>query len=86
MNSIAEISQTVVDPVCGMKVDPQSSDIVSTYGKNNYYFCADACRKVFDDNPEKYLTNKPEKPKGFWKRYLKRLNKATGGKPPKCCG
>jgi len=86
MNSIATTPRTAVDPVCGMKVDPQSSDIMSTYGKNDYYFCANACRKAFDDNPEKYLKDISEKPKGFWKRYLERLNKTTGGKPPKCCG
>jgi YHS domain-containing protein len=86
MNSIAATPRTAVDPVCGMKVDPQSSDIMSTYGQNDYYFCANACRKVFDDNPEKYLKDISEKPKGFWKRYLERLNKTTGGKTPKCCG
>jgi len=86
MNSIAGTPHTVVDPVCGMKVDPQSSEIVSTYRKNNYYFYANACRKAFDDNPEKYLSDKSAKPKGFWKRYLERLNKTTGGKTPKCCG
>ena len=86
MNSITASPRTAIDPVCGMKVDPQSSDIVSTYGKNDYYFCANACRKAFDDNPEKYLSDQSTKPKSFWKRYLDRLNKATGGKPPKCCG
>ena len=86
MNSTADIPRTVVDPVCGMKVDPNSSDIRSTYRKNDYYFCANACRKAFDDNPEKYLSDQSTKPKSFWKRYLDRLNKATGGKPPKCCG
>ena len=30
MDSLTGIPRTVVDPVCGMKVDPQSSDIVST--------------------------------------------------------
>jgi YHS domain-containing protein len=86
MSTLADIPHTVVDPVHGMKVDPQRSLIVSTYGKNNYDFCADACRKTLDPNPEKHLTDKSEKPKGFWKRYLERLNKTTGGKPPKCCG
>ena len=86
MNSTADIPRTVVDPVCGMKVDPKSSDIISTYRKNDYYFCVNACRKAFDDNPEKYLSDQSTKPKSFWKRYLDRLNKATGGKPPKCCG
>lgn len=86
MNPIVGTPRLVVDPVCGMKVDPQNSDIVSNYNKDIYYFCADACRIAFDHNPEKYLSDISAKPKGFWKRYLDRLNKATGGKPPKCCG
>ena len=35
--------------------------------------------------PEKYLKSGPTKRKGIWGRYLERLNKATGGKPPSCC-
>lgn len=35
------------DPVCGMGVDKKKG--------NTYYFCAPACKKVFDGNPEKYL-------------------------------
>jgi hypothetical protein len=34
--------------------------------------------------PYKYLQVKPGKRKGLWRRYLDRLNKATGGRPP-CC-
>ncbi|MFZ0611896.1 MAG: YHS domain-containing protein [Desulfobacterales bacterium] len=85
INNIAS-SRMAIDPVCGMKVDPQTSRIFSTYKKNDFYFCADACRKAFAENPAKYLDDKPEKPKGIWQRYLARLNKATGGKPPACCG
>ena len=36
-------------------------------------------------DPDKYLDRKEPKKKGFWGRYLDRLNKATGGKPPSCC-
>lgn len=84
--STVDSSDMAIDPVCGMKVDPQTSRIFSTYKKNNIYFCAEACRKAFAENPSKYLNEKSEKPKGFWKRYMVRLNKATGGKPPSCCG
>ncbi len=70
-----------VDPVCGMKVSAVKMNFISTYGNNNYLFCAECCLKAFEANPEKYL--KPKK-KGFWGRYLERLNKATEGKPMKC--
>lgn len=76
---------TVIDPVCGMAVNPQSRSVVSIYKSSTYHFCAEVCRITFDKNPEKYLFKKDDKPKGFWERYLARLNKATGGKPPQCC-
>ena len=76
---------SVIDPVCGMDVNPQTVTFVSTYKNTAYHFCAESCRTAFDNNPEKYLTENNEQPKGFWKRYLERLNKATGGKPPQCC-
>jgi len=45
----------------------------------------ESCRKAFEANPDNYLEAKPKKRKGWWGRYLERLNKATGGTPPKCC-
>ena len=69
------------DPVCGMAVNPKTTDIVATVNGQAYYFCAEGCRKAFIENPKKYL--EPKK-KGVWGRYLKRLEKATGGQSMKC--
>ena len=85
MISNSNDTATVLDPVCGMAVDPQNCSFVANYKNSVYHFCAEACRTAFDNNPKEYLTVKTDKPKGFWKRYLERLNKATGGKPPQCC-
>lgn len=74
-----------VDPVCGMAVNRDITTIKSISGGKTYYFCADACQRSFDADPEKYLRNASRKPKGFWGRYLDKVNKATGGKPPSCC-
>nr|MBC8362516.1 YHS domain-containing protein [Candidatus Desulfatibia profunda] len=74
-----------IDPVCFMEVDPARKDYTFTYQMRTYYFCAESCRKSFEANPEKYLGQNAPKHKGWWSRYLERLNKATGGKPPKCC-
>lgn len=74
-----------IDPVCFMKVDPVTKDYTYTHQMHTYYFCAEACRKAFEANPDKYLMKSAPKRQGWWQRYLKRLNKATGGKPPKCC-
>lgn len=74
----------VVDPVCGMSVDPQTAEINVFIEGQNYYFCAEGCCKAFEENPEKYIGVECAKPKGWWGRYMARLQKATGGKPMKC--
>jgi len=73
-----------LDPVCHMKVTKSSKVPPFTFRSNTYYFCAEACRDTFISDPGKYLETKPAKRKGWWGRYLDRLNKVTGGKPP-CC-
>ena len=85
MNKKTHSPQIYIDPVCFMKVDPATKNSTFTYQMRTYNFCAQACRKAFEANPEKYLTQNAPKRRGWWKRYLERLNKATGGKPPKCC-
>lgn len=74
----------VTDPVCGLKVTAGKGIPVEFDGRT-YHFCADGCRRSFEADPAKYLLDKAPKPKGFWGRYLHRLNRATGGKPPSCC-
>lgn len=70
-----------IDPVCGMAVKPHTAAAKSCYNGIQVYFCAPACKNAFDADPQKYtLTQR----KGFWRRYLDRLNKATGGRPPAC--
>jgi len=59
-----------VDPVCGMDVAPGSTKLVSLFKGQSYWFCAENCRRAFEDNPEKYL--KPKK-KGWFGRYLDRM-------------
>jgi hypothetical protein len=39
---------------------------------------------AFEKNPEKYMGPVCAKPKGWWGRYMARLQKATGGKQMKC--
>ncbi len=78
-------SQFPVDPVCGMAVDPASPAATFRYEGTTYYFCAEECRKAFEAAPATYLKRAGKKPTGIWQRYLHRLNKATGGRPPSCC-
>ena len=44
-----------VDPVCKMEVDEHTARYASEYRGETYYFCAPGCKKVFDEDPEKYL-------------------------------
>ena len=85
MENSASPKQIFIDPVCLMTVAQDKKDFSFTYKMRTYYFCAESCRKTFENNPEKYLESKVSKPKGLWGRYLERLNKATRGKPPECC-
>ncbi len=73
--------KTFIDPVCGMEVNPITAPARTCYNGIQIYFCAEGCRAAFDAEPQKYTLSKK---KGFWRRYLERLNKATGGKPPAC--
>ena len=76
--------KSVVDPVCGMAVDPETANIMAAIEGQHYYFCAEGCRKSFMENPKKFLAPECDKPKGWWGRYMARLKKATDGKPMKC--
>jgi YHS domain-containing protein len=75
--------QTVMDPVCGMQIDPLKAAASVCHAGREIFFCAPECKQAFEFDPERYL-KKSAKRKTFWQRYLERLNKATGGKPPAC--
>lgn len=45
----------VIDPVCGMEVDPKTAAGKSEYQGQTYYFCSPGCKKSFDKEPEKYV-------------------------------
>ncbi|MFO7835084.1 MAG: YHS domain-containing protein [Candidatus Thorarchaeota archaeon] len=46
-----------VDPVSGMKVDEKTTKFTSEYDGKTYYFCLEMCKKEFDEDPSKYLTD-----------------------------
>ncbi len=45
-----------IDPVCKMEVEENKAAAISEYQGKKYYFCAAGCKKAFDQDPEKYLT------------------------------
>ena len=76
-----ETIQQFIDPVWAMTVDPDTAAAKICHNGVQIYFCAEGCMKAFEANPDKY---KSKKRKGFWQRYLDRLNKATGGQAQSC--
>ena len=46
---------TVVDPVCGMSVDPKTSKHRFEHHGHTYHFCSAGCRTKFAAAPEQYL-------------------------------
>jgi Cu+-exporting ATPase len=45
----------VLDPVCGMTVDPHTAKHRHDHKGRTYYFCSAGCRTKFAADPEKYL-------------------------------
>ena len=45
----------VLDPVCGMTVDPHTAKHRHQHKGHTYYFCSAGCRTKFAADPEKYL-------------------------------
>ncbi|MBW1715409.1 MAG: YHS domain-containing protein [Deltaproteobacteria bacterium] len=85
------ITTPIIDAVCGMRVEPGKTRVVSNHQGHTYWFCSEACREAFDKKPEKYLRPKKVRhkwPAGRWGRYLERMAKANeelfGGGPPSC--
>ena len=47
---------TVLDPVCGMTVDPAKTAHHATHAGTDYHFCSAGCRTKFVAAPARYLT------------------------------
>lgn len=48
-------ANAVVDPICGMTVNPQTAAGSYEYKGQTYYFCSKHCLAKFQDNPEAFL-------------------------------
>ena len=46
----------VLDPVCGMAVDPHTAKHRAEYRGRPYYFCSAGCKSKFTADPQKYLS------------------------------
>src|SRR5579884_4205567 len=48
-----------IDPVCGMKVDPERASAHSELAGKTYYFCCNGCKTKFDSNTQQYVAQEP---------------------------
>ncbi len=53
-------AELVKDPVCGMDVDPATSEHKAEYQGETYYFCCPHCRAKFVADPEKLRRRRGE--------------------------
>ena len=44
-----------IDPICGMKVDPQNPPFKIAHEGKTYYFCSRICKHLFEREPQKYV-------------------------------
>ena len=51
------VSTKVVDPVCGMEVDPKTTMTAEHMGQT-YHFCSAQCKEQFMQDPAKYVAKK----------------------------
>ncbi|MDP3404444.1 MAG: heavy metal translocating P-type ATPase [Brevundimonas sp.] len=54
----ADDAKTVIDPVCGMSVDPATTAHRTTHDHTDYFFCSAGCRTRFVASPQTYLAPK----------------------------
>ena len=54
-STVAE-PEPVVDPVCGMTVEPQASNRPFDHAGVTYYFCGSGCRSAFEKDPATFVT------------------------------
>jgi Cu+-exporting ATPase len=52
----------VIDPICGMAVDPASTKLKSEYKGESYYFCCSGCLSKFEADPQRYVAQAGSEP------------------------
>jgi Cu+-exporting ATPase len=63
------IQPGVIDPVCGMTVDPQNAAGSFEYNGQTYYFCSTHCLHRFQKDPQSFLHKTEPKPVAQARKY-----------------
>jgi xanthine dehydrogenase accessory factor len=50
----------LLDPVCGMNVNPKEARCRSEFAGREYYFCCSGCKQQFDENPRAFVQEQLE--------------------------
>jgi len=59
-SEIKPARDSVIDPVCGMDVDPAQARATREHGGKHYFFCCTSCAERFSADPDKYLKDQPK--------------------------
>jgi Cu+-exporting ATPase len=71
-----EVSAAVIDPVCGMTINPDASAGSYDYKGQTYYFCSTSCLDKFEAEPERFL-NTPTEPKALQRTGIQQGSKTV---------
>jgi YHS domain-containing protein len=52
----------VLDPVCGMQIDPADAAGSAVHGGQMFHFCSESCKRQFDAEPSRYAKPGVAKP------------------------
>src|SRR5262245_33434997 len=50
----------MIDPICGMDVEPSNAAFNQVYDGQNYFFCSHHCLAKFKEDPEKFLKSRSD--------------------------
>jgi YHS domain-containing protein len=57
----ADTDTRAVDPVCGMEVSTANSEVEPLeHDGQEYYFCSEDCRELFEEEPDKFAVPSPQ--------------------------
>ena len=51
---------SVKDPVCGMEFSPTQAATTAKWKGQTYYFCCEACRASFEEDPRRFTHREEE--------------------------
>lgn len=49
------MADKVIDPVCGMRIDPENAIASEEYEGQTFYFCSAGCNAAFHKDPRRYV-------------------------------